>query len=131
LKIAADADAVREALSELRMQSRFTIGCVSVRLKWMSKEFTMTHYEPGDYIKTEFKDDETNESEWMWVRVDSADDATVSCSVGVCDQRRFREPPILSFPESAKLSFQMVASFMVIPIAAAFRRRTRHTGELK
>ena len=32
-------------------------------------------YEPGDYIKAEFKDDETGESEWMWVRVESADNS--------------------------------------------------------
>lgn len=30
--------------------------------------------EPGDYVKAEFKDDRTGESEWMWVRVESADD---------------------------------------------------------
>lgn len=34
----------------------------------------MQTYQPGDYVKVEFKDDETHESEWMWVRVDSADD---------------------------------------------------------
>jgi hypothetical protein len=36
---------------------------------------TMANYQPGDYIKAEFKNDETGESEWMWVRVDSCDDA--------------------------------------------------------
>jgi hypothetical protein len=34
----------------------------------------MAVYEPGDYIKVEFKDERTGESEWMWVAVDSADD---------------------------------------------------------
>jgi uncharacterized protein YegJ (DUF2314 family) len=34
----------------------------------------MAAYEQGDYIKVEFKDDDTGESEWMWVRVDYADD---------------------------------------------------------
>jgi hypothetical protein len=34
----------------------------------------MSIYEPGDYIKAEFKEDSTGESEWMWVRVDHADD---------------------------------------------------------
>jgi hypothetical protein len=31
-------------------------------------------YEPGDYIKAEFCDDRTGESEWMWVKVSSSDD---------------------------------------------------------
>lgn len=26
----------------------------------------MPLYQPGDYIKVEFKDDGTGESEWMW-----------------------------------------------------------------
>jgi hypothetical protein len=34
----------------------------------------MAKYESGDYVKAEFKDDKTGESEWMWVRVDSCDD---------------------------------------------------------
>jgi hypothetical protein len=31
-------------------------------------------FHPGDYVKAEFKDDVTGESEWMWVLVDSCDD---------------------------------------------------------
>jgi hypothetical protein len=31
-------------------------------------------YQPGDYVKVEFKEDSTGESEWMWVRIDHADD---------------------------------------------------------
>jgi uncharacterized protein YegJ (DUF2314 family) len=31
-------------------------------------------YESGDYIKVEFTDERTGESEWMWVKVDYADD---------------------------------------------------------
>jgi len=34
----------------------------------------MAAYEHGDYVKVEFKEDKTGESEWMWVRVDYADD---------------------------------------------------------
>lgn len=30
-------------------------------------------YAKGDYIKVEFKDERSGESEWMWVRVDSDD----------------------------------------------------------
>ena len=36
----------------------------------------MAEYEVGDYVKAEFKDDESGKSEWMWVHVESADDAT-------------------------------------------------------
>lgn len=35
----------------------------------------MASYESGDYVKVEFQDDKTGESEWMWVRVESADDS--------------------------------------------------------
>jgi len=34
----------------------------------------MAKYQPGDYVKAEFKDEETGKSEWMWVVVDSCDD---------------------------------------------------------
>lgn len=34
----------------------------------------MPIYQPGDYIKVEFKEESTGESEWMWVKVDHADD---------------------------------------------------------
>jgi len=30
-------------------------------------------YRPGDYIKVEFRHEQTGESEWMWVRVKSSD----------------------------------------------------------
>ena len=32
-------------------------------------------FEKGDYVKVEFKDAATGESEWMWVRVEQCDDA--------------------------------------------------------
>ena len=35
----------------------------------------MPIYEPGDFVKAEFQDVRTGEKEWMWVRVDYADDA--------------------------------------------------------
>jgi hypothetical protein len=35
---------------------------------------TMARYEAGDYIKVEFKDERSGESEWMWVLVDSCDE---------------------------------------------------------
>jgi uncharacterized protein YegJ (DUF2314 family) len=34
----------------------------------------MAKYQPGDYVKAEFKDEVTGESERMWVVVDSCDD---------------------------------------------------------
>lgn len=34
----------------------------------------MSRYQPGDYVKVEFKEDSTGESEWMWVRIEHADD---------------------------------------------------------
>ncbi len=35
----------------------------------------MTTYEPGDYIKAEFRDERSGESEWMWIKIHSSDDA--------------------------------------------------------
>ena len=34
----------------------------------------MPKFQPGDYVKAEFKDEATGESEWMWVQVDSCHD---------------------------------------------------------
>ena len=34
----------------------------------------MPKFQPGDYVKAEFQDEATGESEWMWVLVDSCDD---------------------------------------------------------
>ena len=30
-------------------------------------------YEPGDYVKVEFRDERSGQSEWMWVKVDRVD----------------------------------------------------------
>lgn len=35
----------------------------------------MTKYERGDYIKFEMKDDKTGECEWLWMCVETCDDA--------------------------------------------------------
>jgi uncharacterized protein YegJ (DUF2314 family) len=35
----------------------------------------MGKYEPGDYVKVEFNDDRSGQSEWMWVKVERSDDA--------------------------------------------------------
>jgi uncharacterized protein YegJ (DUF2314 family) len=37
-------------------------------------DIRMAKYEPGDYVKAEFHDEHTGQSEWMWVKVDHADD---------------------------------------------------------
>ena len=34
----------------------------------------MAKFQPGDYVKAEFKDERTGEGERMWVVVDSCDD---------------------------------------------------------
>ncbi|MFB3921421.1 MAG: DUF2314 domain-containing protein [Terriglobia bacterium] len=34
----------------------------------------MATYAAGDFVKAEFRDDKTGESEWMWVRVERCDD---------------------------------------------------------
>jgi uncharacterized protein YegJ (DUF2314 family) len=34
----------------------------------------MGMYVKGDFVKAEFQDDASGESEWMWVMVDSSDD---------------------------------------------------------
>jgi len=31
-------------------------------------------YKPGDHVKIEFADENSRESEWMWLRVDHSDD---------------------------------------------------------
>jgi hypothetical protein len=37
-------------------------------------EAAMATYEPGDYVKVEFKDAHDPIGEWMWVRVEGCDD---------------------------------------------------------
>jgi uncharacterized protein YegJ (DUF2314 family) len=32
-------------------------------------------FEQGDYVKVEFKDEATEEKEWMWIRVERSDEA--------------------------------------------------------
>ena len=34
----------------------------------------MSRFEAGDYVKVEFKDETSGESEWMWVEVRDSDD---------------------------------------------------------
>ncbi len=34
----------------------------------------MASYQQGDYVKVEFQDESSGQSEWMWVKVERADD---------------------------------------------------------
>jgi hypothetical protein len=37
------------------------------------KSRNMPEYEPGDHAKFEMKDEQSGESEWMWLKVDTID----------------------------------------------------------
>jgi len=65
----------------------------------------MPAYEAGDYIKAEFRDERTSESEWMWVRVDSCDDAT-RLVFG-----RLDSVPVLGHGKKLKLGSEVAISF--------------------
>lgn len=65
----------------------------------------MSVYEPGDYIKVDFKDDQSGESEWMWVRVESADDAK-RIVFGSLDSQ-----PVLDHSGKLKLGTQLAVSY--------------------
>jgi hypothetical protein len=67
--------------------------------------YTMTKYEPGDYIKAEFKDDKTGESEWMWVRVDYCDEAE-KIVFGQLDSE-----PVLDYGEKLRVGSQIAVSY--------------------
>jgi hypothetical protein len=65
----------------------------------------MSNYQPGDYIKVEFRNDGTAESEWMWVRVESCDDAN-QIVFGQLDS-----VPVLDYGEKVKLGSQLAVSY--------------------
>jgi hypothetical protein len=65
----------------------------------------MANYQSGDYIKVEFKDDSTSEAEWMWVRVDSCDEAN-RIVLG-----RLDSVPVLDYGKKLKLGSQLAVSF--------------------
>lgn len=46
-----------------------------VDAKMRASETYMPKYAPGDFVKVEFRDEKSGESEWMWVRVEFADDS--------------------------------------------------------
>ena len=74
----------------------------------------MPTYEVGDYVKVEFRDEKTSESEWMWVRLDSCDDANrlvfgrldsvpvLDCSEGLKPVIRHTTTPFVFLPSPAE-----------------------------
>lgn len=65
----------------------------------------MPRYEVGDYVKAEFRDERSSESEWMWVRVDSCDDEN-RLVLG-----RLDSVPALDYGEKLKPGSQLAVSF--------------------
>ena len=65
----------------------------------------MAKYEPGDYVKVEFRDNENRESEWMWVHVDSCDDEN-RLVFGQLDSI-----PVLDYGGKVRLGSQLAVSY--------------------
>jgi hypothetical protein len=65
----------------------------------------VTQYEPGDYVKVEFKHDISGESEWMWVKVDSCNDAN-RVVFGQLDSE-----PVLDHGQKLRRGSQLAVSF--------------------
>ncbi len=70
----------------------------------------MPKFRPGDYVKAEFCDEKTGESEWMWLMVDSCDDRA-----GVLFGRLDNEPLLvtgLHVGEEFAVSYDKVVEHM-------------------
>lgn len=65
-------------------------------------------YQTGDYIKVEFPDEATGVAEWMWVRVQSCDDAK-QLVFGTLDNA-----PINDASGKLKLGTELAVSFSQI-----------------
>ena len=66
----------------------------------------MPRFQPGDYVKAEFKDEATGEGEWMWVQADSCDD-----EAGVVFGRLDNEPLLgtdLHLGDQLAVSYQKI-----------------------
>lgn len=65
----------------------------------------MATYKSGDYVKVEFSDEKTGESEWMWVKVDRCDD----------EQRivfgRLENEPLLDYGGKLTLGSELAVSY--------------------
>ena len=64
-------------------------------------------YEPGDYIKVEFKDDRSGESEWMWVIVENSDDSQ-RIVFGVLDSMPLVHADRLAFGQKLAISYDNI-----------------------
>jgi hypothetical protein len=65
----------------------------------------MSAYQAGDFVKAEFKDSLKGESEWMWVRVERADDEQ-RLIFGSLDSQ-----PLLDYGGKLKLGSQLAISY--------------------
>ena len=63
----------------------------------------MNMYTAGDYIKAEFRDEQSGEAEWMWVRVES-DDPVRRVVFGTLDSE-----PVVS--TDLRLGMQLAVSY--------------------
>lgn len=68
----------------------------------------MPAYSPGDLVKVEFKDGRTGESEWMWVKVDSADDES-RIIYGRLDSQ-----PVAAFTDRLYLGKEVAVSYDLV-----------------
>lgn len=69
---------------------------------------SMASNQPGDYVKAEFRNDKTGESEWMWVRVDSCNEES-QIVFGQLDS-----VPLLDYGEKLKLGSRLAVSYQKI-----------------
>ena len=65
----------------------------------------MSKFLPGDFVKVEFEDKKTGESEWMWVRVDACDDEN-RIVLG-----RLDSDPVLEYRGKLKPGSELAVSF--------------------
>jgi hypothetical protein len=67
----------------------------------------MRHYEPGDYVKVEFKVEGTGDSEWMWVKVDSCDEVA-EILFGELDSQPVAHSEKLKLGQRLAVKFNMI-----------------------
>jgi len=68
----------------------------------------MGKYQPGDYVKAVFKDDRTDETERMWIKVDTCDDDR-RIVFGTLDNE-----PIAAFLDKLWLGKELAVSYDLI-----------------
>lgn len=65
----------------------------------------MPDFQRGDYVKAEFRNDATGESEWMWVRIDSYDKQR-QVVFGILDSE-----PMLDYGGKLRLGSELAVSY--------------------